>query len=222
MALTWFCAGGRTGHLKSEKLALQSRSAVQKETTTRPSQDPILEQFIYTDTTYTTATGKGITIQNSFPKGGMIAPDGTQYSDYKGKRYAFACFFTRIINETDRPLVVDLQIPADSFAIFTPPGSYLKLFLPKEKPSLDKLSEFNYGLNEIKAYLDVHFNSPSLLQKTIAPDEEHMFYVMTLSYKASGTPRAGLIWKEQGLYYEMRIAPQGSGIIPVGTMRLKK
>ncbi len=222
-SIVWFCSCDQKSKSRTGKVAIESEI----KTTThsnkgQSSQNHDLEKYIYTDTTYTLANGKRITIQNSFPKGGMIEPDGTQYSDSTGKLHAFASFWTRIINETDIPLGLNINVPADSFPIFTPPDSYLKFFLPKEKFSLDKLSKFNYGLTEIKSYLDANFDNGSVLQKTINPNEEHIFYVMTLSYEASGTPRAGIILKEQDLYYKMSVAPHGSGIVPVGTITLKK
>ena len=175
-----------------------------------------LDEYIYTDTLYSTSTGKGITIQNSLPKGGMIDPGGTQYSDSSGKGYAFAVFWTRIINETTRPLELNINFPADSFAIFTTPNSYLKLFLPTDTFSYHELSSFNYGLSGVKSFLDTNFNKATELQKTIEPNEEHVFYVATVSYQAGGTPRGALILKENDLYYSMSSAPHGSGTIPCG------
>ncbi|MCK0189843.1 hypothetical protein [Arenibacter sp. F20364] len=180
-----------------------------------------IEQYIYTDTTYASADGKGITIQNSLPKGGSIEPDRTQYFDSSGKQHGFAGFWTRIINETTLPLELNINFPADSFAIFTPPDSYLKLFLPTETVSFDKLSKFNYGLTELKSYFDDNFNKPTILKKTINPNEEHIFYIIVLSYQAGGTPRGGLILKGQDLYYRMSIEPNGYGIIPCGQITFK-
>jgi len=178
-------------------------------------------RYIYTDTTYAAATGKGITIQNSYPKGGMIAPDGTQYISATGKRYAFVVLWTRIINETTTPITLAINFPADSFPIFTPTDSYLKLLLPTDTMTVDKLSSFNYGLTELQSYLDTNLHKITTLQKTINPNEEHIFYVAALSYKASGTVRAGLFLKEQDLYYGMSIAPHGQGVIPCGQLVFK-
>ncbi len=175
-----------------------------------------LDEFIYTDTLYSTATGKGITIQNSLPKGGMIDPSGTQYSDSLGRKYEFAVFWTRIINETTTSLELNINFPADSFAIFTQPNSYLKLFLATDTFSYHELSSFNYGLSGVKFFLDANFNKPTELQTTLEPNEEHIFYVATLSYQAGGTPRGALILKDNELYYSMSLAPHGSGIIPCG------
>ena len=222
-SIVWLCSCEQKSKSRTGKVVIEPDiKTTAYSNQGQKSQNHDLEKYIYTDTTYTLANEKRITIQNSFPKGGMIEPDGTQYSDSTGKLYAFASFWTRIINETDMPLELNINVPADSFAIFIRPDSYLRLFLPKEKFSFDKLPKFNYGLTEINSYLDANFDNASMLQKTISPNEEHIFYLIALSYQASGTPRAGLILKEQDLYYKVSVAPHGSGIVPVGKITLKK
>ncbi|MBC9794887.1 hypothetical protein [Sinomicrobium weinanense] len=222
LAITWLCFCGQKSNSKTGQVAIETEIIDSTKNNNRqPSLIQDLERYIYTDTTYASPTGKGITIQNSLPKGGSIAPDGTQYFDSSGKRYGFAVFWTRIINETTTPLELNINFPADSFAIFTPPDSYLKLFLPTDTLTYDKLSSYNYGLTGIKSFLDANFNKATRLQKTINPNEEHIFYVVTLSYQAAGTPRAALILKEQDLYYSMSISPNGSGTIPSGKIDFK-
>ena len=222
LTITWLCSCVQRSNSKIGEVAIESEiEAPTKNNYKQLSLNPDLEKYIYTDTTYAFSKGKGITIQNSLPKGGGITPDGTQYVDPWGKNYAFAVFWTRIINETNTPLELNINFPADSFAIFTPPDSYLKLFLPTDTLTYDKLSSYNYGLTGIKSFLDTNLNKPSKLQKTINPNEEHIFYVATLSYQAAGTPRAALILKEQYLYYKMSISPNGSGTIPFGKIAFK-
>lgn len=179
-----------------------------------------VKNFIYTDSTYVLSSGKRITIQNSFPKGGMIEPDGTQYVDASGKQYAFAAFWTRIVNETTTPIELSINFPPDSFAVFTPPDAYIKLFLPTATPSFDKLSQFNYGLTDVQSFLDSNFYQASGWQKSIGPKEDYVFYVATLSYGVGGTPRAALIMKGENLYYNMSIEPYGSGTIPCGKIEV--
>tara|TARA_B100001146_G_scaffold213602_1_gene214127 strand:- start:716 stop:1426 length:711 start_codon:yes stop_codon:yes gene_type:complete len=222
LSITWLCSYGQRSNSKKEKIAIESE-IVDSTVNNNREQSLInkLEQYIYTDTTYASANGKGITIQNSFPKGGSIEPDRTQYFDSSGKEHGFTGFWTRIINETAKPLELDINFPADSFPIFTPPDSYLKLFLPTETITFDKLSQFNYGLTELKSYFDKNFNKPTKLKKTINPNEEHIFYVLALSYHAGGTPRGGLILKGQDLYYRMSIKPHGYGIIACGKLAFK-
>ena len=221
LAITWFCSCGQTSHSETEKAAIKSEEKTSTKNDKKLSQKFDLERHIYTDTTYAYSSGKEITIQNSLPKGGSIEPNGTQYFDSIGKRYAFAVFWTRVINKTSTPLKFNINFPADSFAIFTPPNSYLKLFLPTDKLTYNKLPSYNYGLSGIKSFLDANFNKASKLHKTINPNEEHIFYVATLSYQTGGTPRAALILKEQDLYYKMSISPDGSGTIPVGKISFK-
>jgi len=222
-SIAWLYSCDQGSKSKTEKTAIESKLRTTAHSNMgQQSKNHDLQKYIYADTTYILTNGKGITIQNSFPKGGMIKPDGTQYYDPNGKLYAFASFWTRIINETDVPVELNINIPADSFPIFAPPNSFLKLFLPIEQFSLDNLSKFNYGLIEIESFLDRNFDNASNLKKTIKPNEEHIFYMMALTYNASGTPRAGLLMKEQGLYYEMGVAPYGSGMVPIGTITLKK
>ena len=221
--ITWLCSCGQRSKSKTGKDSIDSEIVDStKNDKSQLSLIPDLDKHIYTDTTYITSTGKEITIQNSFPRGGSIEQDGTQYFDSSGKRNAFAVFWTRIINETTTPLEININFPADSFAIFTPPESYLKLFLPTDTMSFDKLTSYNYGLTGLKSYLDANFNKASMLRKTINPNEEHIFLIATLSYQASGTPRAALILKEHDLYYRMSIAPHGYGTIPCGKIAFKK
>lgn len=217
LAFTCLCCCGQRNTSTTDKISIDSELVVStKNNKGQRSRSHELDKYIYTDTTYTFSSGKGITIQNSYPKGGMIEPDGTQYIDSTGNRYGFVVLWTRIINETTSPLALNINLPADSFAIFTPPGSYLKLFLPTDTLTYDKLSSFNYGLTGLQSYLDANFNKATTIQKTINPNEEHIFYIAALSYKAGGTVRSALILKEQELYYRMSIAPHGYGIIPFG------
>lgn len=222
MIFTGLCSYGQKSNSKTKKVALESEIKVStKNSNDQRSQNYDLERYIYTDTTYLSSIGKGITIQNSFPKGGMIEADGTQYIDSSGKKYGFVVFWTRIINETTTPLELNINFPADSFPVFTPPGSYLKLFLPTETMTFDNLSSFNYGLTGLKSYLDANFNKAGILQKTINPNEEHIFYIIGLSHQAGGFVRAALILKKRDLYYRMNIAPHGSGTIPFGKIAMK-
>lgn len=223
LATMWLFSCGQRSKSTTGKLTIDSEIVdATKNDNRQRSLIHDLDKYIYTDTTYTFSTGKGITIQNSYPKGGMIEPDGTQYIDSSGKKYGFVVLWTRIINETTTPLELNINFPADSFAIFTPADSYLKLFLPTDTLTYDKLSSFNYGLTGLKSYLDANLNKATMLQKTIYPNEEHIFYIAALSYQAGGTVRSALILKEQELYYRMSIAPHGYGIIPCGKIAFKK
>jgi hypothetical protein len=135
------------------------------------------------------SVSQGVLIQNSFPKG------GSRYIDSSGKEFVYVIFWTRVVNETSTPLELTLKFPADSFAISTPSYNYVKLFLPPEPMTPGKISMFNYGL-DLESFLDIGFHKPTLLQKTINPKDEYVFYVAALSYKPyNGAVRAGVVLK---------------------------
>jgi hypothetical protein len=157
---------------------------------------------------------QGVVIQNSFPKGGL------RYTDSTGKTFVYVIFWTRVVNETATPLELAINFPADSFPVSAPPRSYLKLFLPPDTMTLEKVSLFDYGL-DLKSFLDRGFYKPTLLQRTINPKEECVFYIAALSYKPyNGAVRAGLVLKGRDLFY--RINMLDPALIPCGRIVVKK
>jgi hypothetical protein len=166
--------------------------------------------WIDTEVKYSDSTGKSIIIQNSLPK-------GDRYIDPSGKISAYGIFWTRVINETTTPLELTINFPADSFTIPTLPDSYLKLFLPPGTMTLDKESSYNFGVTDLKSFLDTGLNKPTMLQRTINPKEECIFYIGALP--GAGC-RAGLVLKEQGLFYRINIIPDL--LIPCGQIVFKK
>ena len=177
-------------------------------------------RYIYTDTTYTSSTGKEIIIQNGLPKGGHV--EGKPYTDSIGNKYFFAAFWTRIINRTNTTLELKLNFPADPFPLSSSPDPYLKLFLPADTMTVDKLSSLGYGLRGIKSFLDTNFNNATSLQKTIKPNEEHFFYITTIAYQAGGPARSAIILKEHELFYRISMGPYGPIEIPCGELVVKE
>jgi hypothetical protein len=166
--------------------------------------------WIHTEVKYSDSTGKGIIIQNSLPR-------GDRYIDPAGKTSAYGIFWTRVINETTTPLELTINFPADSFAIPTLPGSYLKLFLPPDTMTLDKESLYNFGITDLKSFLDTGLNKPAMLRRTINPKEGCIFYIGALP--GAGC-RAALVLKDQGLFYRINIIPDL--LIPCGQIVFKK
>lgn len=62
--------------------------------------------------------------------------------------------------------------------------------------TFDKVWLYNYGVTGLISYLDHGLNKPTMLQRTINPKEECLFYIGVLRYQVSnqapGTRRAGL------------------------------
>ncbi|MET4108159.1 hypothetical protein [Hymenobacter sp. UYP22] len=157
----------------------------------------ILKRYIHTEYEYVDSTSTRIIIQNSLPKGGL------NYIDPTGKIYIYAVFWTRIVNEADRPFDLAIDFPSDSFEF--PPSSenYIKLLLPADTLTLAKAPSFDYGL-AVKPFLDTGIHKSSSLRRTINPKEASSFYVVTLAtHGVNGTLRTGLRIKGQQLFYKI-------------------
>lgn len=168
----------------------------------------------YTESTYTDSTGRVVIIQSSLPKG------GGGYTDPTGKEFAYVIFWTRVINETTSPLELTINFPADSFATLASSDSYLKVFLPRDTMTVDKVLLYDYGITDLKSFLDTGFSKSTTLQRTINSKEECLFYIGALLHQASGPVRAELVAKEQDLFYKINLL--GSNLIPCGHIVSKR
>ena len=178
-------------------------------------------QSFDTQAKYTDSAGRTVLIQNSFPKG-MAPLDDTGrpgYTDASGKFFAYVIFWTRVVNESDTPLELTINFPADF-----PSYSYLKVFLPSDTMSLGKESMTNYGVAGLKSFLDINFNKPSTVRKTINPKAEYLFYTAVLSSKTGSSLRARFALKEHDLFFGIKgIASElDSALIPCGQIVFKK
>jgi hypothetical protein len=140
----------------------------------------------------------GIVIQNSLPRGGL------KYIDPTGKRFVYAVFWTRVINETATSLEIKINFPAGSFTMQAQPNTFFNLLLPPDKMTPDKEPLFDYGLTGLNFFLDNNLHKPTLLQRTIQPKEEYSFYVVTLfNQGVNGVLRAALVLQKQDLFYKI-------------------
>jgi hypothetical protein len=175
------------------------------------------EKDIYTKYEYIDSIGKRLIIQNGFPRGGI------KYTDPNGEVYMYAIFWTRIINETDNPLELRIDFPVDSYEVPSLPGKYYKILVPPDTMTLDKFPLFNYGLTDLKSFLDNSIHKSSSLKRTINPKESSGFYVVILCLVegAHGTMRTGLSLKEQNLFYSVNDKEIHCGKINLKNLRLK-
>jgi hypothetical protein len=155
---------------------------------------------IYTKYEYTDSMGKRLIIQNSFPK-------GESYTDPNGKEYFKVIFWTRIINETDNSLVLNIDFPVDSYEIPSLPDRFYKVLVPPDTMTIDKEPLYNYGLTGLKSFLDKSIDRSSSLKRTINPKDSSGFYVIILALvgEAHGTTRTELRLNGQDLFYRMKI-----------------
>jgi hypothetical protein len=180
--------------------------------------------YIDTESIYTDSTGMAMIIQNSVRKaGGSLDATGEKgYTDSTGKKFGYAIFWTRVINETATPLNLTIHFPADSFTVISSPGSYIKLFLPSDTMTVAKESLYNYGASGIKSFLDTNFNKPTRLHRTINFKEDHLFYIAVLTRHPASVQRLELVLKERNLFYSVSIVGQLDPVlIPCGQVVVK-
>lgn len=156
------------------------------------------DEYIHTNYEYNDSKGRQLSIQNSYPKGGL------KYTDSRGKDYRYAIFWTHITNKSDNSLDLNIEFSSDSIELPNLPSIYFKFFLPPDKMTPDKAPQFNYGLKNLKNSLDNGFGKPSSLQKTIHSKESYTFYVVALSNKGvDGVVRAGFSLEEQNVLFRL-------------------
>jgi len=168
-----------------------------------------ISKWIYTDSTYTNTSGKTVFIQNSFPKG------GGRYTARDGTNFSYVIFWNRIVNESDTPLELTVHFADDSLTMFQSHNSYTKIFLLQETMTLEKVPLLDYGVTELKSFLDAGFYKPSGMHRTIKPKEERLFYIAMLFMDARGSARTELVLNGQGLYYKLSVGSD-KALIPCG------
>ncbi|TXI70049.1 MAG: hypothetical protein E6Q41_01835 [Cyclobacteriaceae bacterium] len=166
---------------------------------------------------YSESNTNGIIIQNSYPKGGpYLGPVSKNYN------YSRLVFVTRVVNETSAPVELSINFSADSIAIPGSPNTFVKLFLPSDTMTLDKLPLFNYGVTNLKA-----LDKPTRFHRIIKPKEDCLFYVAGIFYQTVATAqnqnrggnRAELVLQGQKLFYRM---PPQIASLPCGEIVFKK
>ena len=176
-----------------------------KDTVTSPKSN---ERDINTKYEYTESNGARLIIKNSFPRSSIW------YTGPNGRKYIYAEFWTRIINETFDPLEVTIDFPVDSFQVPSSSGNYMQLLL-----SSDPFND--YGA--LKSFLDNNLHKSTSLKRTINPKESSAFYVVTLFNRGvDGTLRTGLSLKEQNLFYRINDKEIHCGKINLKNLILKK
>ncbi len=166
---------------------------------------------------YSETTANGITIQNSYPKGGPYKGSVKQHYNY-----SYLVFFSRVINNTNKPLELNLSFTADAIAIPNSPDTFVKLFLPSEVMTMDKQRLFSYGITELKS-----LEKATGFNKTIPPKKDALFYIVAVFYQTKpnitqqdrGGNRSELLLKGNKLYYNM--LPQIE-MLPCGSINFKK
>jgi hypothetical protein len=159
------------------------------------------DKNVYTKYKYTNSEGGGITIENSLPKGGM------KYTDVKGEIYNYVVFWTRIMNETDNALELNINFPLNSYEVPSLTGKYYEILIPSDTMTIEKSPLYLYGLSNFETFLNNNIHKESNLKRTINSKESTGFYVvmLCLSEGAHGTMRTELNLKEENLFYRVKV-----------------
>lgn len=124
-------------------------------------------------TWYSELTTDGITIQNSYPKGGAYSGPVKEHFNY-----SYLVFHSRLINNSGEPFELNVNFSGDPVPIPNAPYTYLKLFLPSEEMTLEKQSLLSYGITELKS-----LDEPTSFRKKLQNKEECRFYVVAIFYQ---------------------------------------
>ena len=119
---------------------------------------------------YTDSMGKHLIIENSFSR-------GINYTDPTGKKENKVLFWTRITNETENLLELNIDFPVE-YEVPSLPGKYIKILLPPDTMTLDKEPLPDFGITDLKSFFDNNILKPSSLKRTINPKESSGFYVV--------------------------------------------
>jgi hypothetical protein len=150
----------------------------------------------HTKSEYADSMGKRLIIQNSWSR-------GIKYTDPNGKKENKVLFWTRITNETENPLELNIDFPVE-YEVPSLPGRYFKILLPSDTMTLDKEPLPDYGITDLKSFLDNSIHKPSSLKRTINPKESGGFFVAILYDSGVVGPfRTGLSIKGQNLFYKV-------------------
>lgn len=171
--------------------------------------------WVDSEVKYTDSIGKVVIVHSSLPKG------GGGYLNLDEKKYSYVIFWARLINESTSPVELAVKFSAEPFAIFPSPDSHMRIFLPRDTMTLDKVQLGDYGLINLQSLVDAGHNKPTMLQRTINPYEECLFYIVVFLHEARGTARSALVVKGQDLFYKISVG-ENSALIPCGQVAIRK
>ena len=184
-------------------LSCQQNSPTKPEAV-EPERVNSIRRYVYAD-----ADGKRVIIYNSVPKGGG-------FTDSTGRRLPYTVFYTQVINGTGEPINLNIDFPLDSQEVPASSGNFLKLMLPSDEMTLDKVPLYDYGL-DVQTIFNGKRPAAATLNRTIAPNDSMAFYVLTSSNRGvDGALRTGFSLKGQQLVYKVAVFKSAPGHLLAG------
>jgi hypothetical protein len=171
--------------------------------------------WIDSEARYSDSSGKELVVHNSFPRG------GGPVLNLGGKKYSYVVFFTRLVNESSKPLELNIQFPADSFAIFRTSSSFIKIFLPADTMTPEKIDSIDFGLTNLQYLLDKRLAGSRQLRKTIPSAGEWLFYSLVIFNDVRGAARSAYVLEGNDVFYKIKVG-EDSAVIPCGRIVFSK
>ena len=85
----------------------------------------------------------------------------------KGEIYNYVVFWTRIMNETDNALELNINFPLNSYEIPSLTGKYYEILIPSDTMTIEKSPLYLYGLSNFETFLNNNIHKESNLKRTI-------------------------------------------------------
>lgn len=172
--------------------------------------------WIDNDIRYELSPGEFLHVQNSFPRGGP-------YTNKQSETYGYGVFWTRMSNETGTHVEFEVALPVSQQPIPQEPDGFFQLFLPEETMEWPKQHELDYGLSNLEAVFESTVMQPKIIQKSLAPQEEFMFYTaMLFKLPDNGPVRTGIDIKDSNMFYRVSIDRYLDTVyIPCGHIAIK-
>ena len=168
----------------------------------------LARNWVDSETKYEDSSANLIEFTNSLPRGG-----GVTY--YNVKRFSYVIFWTRIRNKSTTPIEINLNF--SDLIILNHIKSEIKIILPKETMTIEKIQLMDYGLSNLQSLLNENFNQASTFIKKINPQEEYYFYFPVFLHNNNWPARASLILKGTELSYKITLG-SATEIIPCGSL----
>ena len=184
-----------------------------------PLDEELLAQWTYSTHRYALDSGDSLLIQNSLPRGDRYLRPGPEpgFPEEETIQYGAGIYWSRLKNESGKKIQLDLHYPADSFAISTVPIGYLFGLILPDTMDLRAVQDYNYGMDDLKAYLDSTLHKPTSKHLTLQPWEERTLLTsLVMRVPGGGVVRTEMLLQGGDLFYRVNIGENDPLLIPCG------
>lgn len=151
---------------------------------------------------YSTYTNDTLSVQTSYPKGGPYKGDFNS-----GFNPSYLVFVHRVKNYSNETIELNLSSNSSEISIPNSPNTFMKLLLPEEIMTEEKLHQKSYGLTKIESEVLVN-----TFRASVGARKSMLFYSVALFYQKQdgawtherGGNRAEVQIKGLDVFYSMK------------------